>query len=137
MANYIQGLFHGIRTLLTGLKVTGKEFVTPKITEQYPENRATLKMNERFCGTLTMPHDAEGKNKCVACGLCQAACPNGTIKITTETVTDEETGKPRASSGQIRIRPGSLYVLPPVRERLSARRDPFRHGFRTRGLYPR
>ena len=95
MANYIQGLFHGIRTLLTGLKVTGKEFVTPKITEQYPENRATLKMNERFCGTLTMPHDAEGKNKCVACGLCQAACPNGTIKITTETVTDEETGKPR------------------------------------------
>ena len=55
MANYIQGLFHGIRTLLTGLKVTGKEFVTPKITEQYPENRATLKMNERFCGTLTMP----------------------------------------------------------------------------------
>jgi NADH-quinone oxidoreductase subunit I len=80
MANYIQGLFHGIRTLLTGLKVTGKEFVTPKITEQYPENRATLKMNERFCGTLTMPHDAEGKNKCVACGLCQAACPNGTIK---------------------------------------------------------
>ena len=84
MANYIQGLFHGIRTLLTGLKVTGKEFVTPKITEQYPENRATLKMNERFCGTLTMPHDAEGKNKCVACGLCQAACPNGTIKITTD-----------------------------------------------------
>ena len=76
MANYIQGLFHGIRTLLTGLKVTGKEFVTPKITEQYPD-------------------DAEGKNKCVACGLCQAACPNGTIKITTETVTDEETGKPR------------------------------------------
>lgn len=61
MANYIQELFHGIRTLLTGLKVTGKEFVTPKITEQYPENRATLKMNERFCGTLTMPHDAEGK----------------------------------------------------------------------------
>ena len=116
MANYIQGLFHGIRTLLTGLKVTGKEFVT---TEQYPENRATLKMNERFCGTLTMPHDAEGKNKCVACGLCQAACPNGTIKITTETVTDEETGKPRRRLVK------------------SARRDPFRHGFRTRGLYPR
>ena len=52
MANYIQGLFHGIRTLLTGLKVTGKEFVTPKITEQYPENRATLKMNERFLSLI-------------------------------------------------------------------------------------
>ena len=75
MANYIQGLFHGIRTLLTGLKVTGKEFVTPKITEQYPENRATLKMNERFCGTLTMPHDAEGKNKCVAVSYTHLTLP--------------------------------------------------------------
>ena len=27
--------------------------------------------------------------------LCQAACPNGTIHITTETVTDPETGKPK------------------------------------------
>lgn len=137
MANYIQGLFHGIRTLLTGLKVTGKEFVTPKITEQYPENRATLKMNERFCGTLTMPHDAEGKNKCVACGLCQAACPNGTIKITTETVTDEETGKPRRRLVKYEYDLGACMFCHPVRERLSARRDPFRHGFRTRGLYPR
>lgn len=137
MANYIQGLFHGICTLLTGLKVTGKEFVTPKITEQYPENRATLKMNERFCGTLTMPHDAEGKNKCVACGLCQAACPNGTIKITTETVTDEETGKPRRRLVKYEYDLGACMFCHPVRERLSARRDPFRHGFRTRGLYPR
>ena len=42
MANYIQGLFHGIRTLLTGLKVTGKEFVTPKITEQYPDRKSVV-----------------------------------------------------------------------------------------------
>lgn len=37
MANYIQGLFHGIRTLLTGLKVTGKEFVTPKSRSSIPK----------------------------------------------------------------------------------------------------
>lgn len=93
MRSYIKGLFHGLGTLLTGLKVTGREFFTPKITEQYPENRATLKMYDRFCGTLTMPHDAEGRNKCIACGLCQSACPNGTIRLTTETVTDPGTGK--------------------------------------------
>ena len=50
-------------------------------------------MYDRFCGELTMPHDAEGRNKCIACGLCQSACPNGTIRLTTETVTDPETGK--------------------------------------------
>ena len=84
MANYIQGLFHGIRTLLTGLKVTGKEFVTPKITEQYPENRATLKMYDRFCGSLTMPHDAEyDLGACMFCHLCVNACPHDAIRFDT------------------------------------------------------
>ena len=32
---------------------------------------------------------------CTACRLCENACPNGTISITTATVTDESTGKSR------------------------------------------
>lgn len=91
--NYINGLFHGIGTLLTGMKVTCIEFFTKKVTVEYPENRDTLVISERFRGTLVMPHDAEGNNKCIACGLCQIACPNDTIKITSESITDEETGK--------------------------------------------
>ena len=47
MAGYIKGIFTGTGSLLTGLKVTFREFFTKKITEQYPENRATLKMNDR------------------------------------------------------------------------------------------
>ena len=84
---------HGIGTLLTGMKITGREFFTKKVTEQYPENRATLEISPRFRGRLIMPTDAEGNNKCIACGLCQMACPNDTIHITSESVLDEETGK--------------------------------------------
>ncbi len=84
---------HGIGTLLTGMKVTGREFFTKKVTEPYPENRDTLQISPRFRGRLVMPTDAEGKRKCIACGLCQMACPNDTIHITSESVTDESTGK--------------------------------------------
>ena len=42
MSSYIKGIFRGLGSLLTGLKVTFREFFTKKITECYPENRATL-----------------------------------------------------------------------------------------------
>lgn len=91
--SYLGGLFGGIKSLAIGMKVTLKEFFTPKITQEYPENRKTLEISPRHRAVLIMPHDAEGNNKCVACGLCQIACPNDTIAITTEMVEDPETGK--------------------------------------------
>ena len=63
MAGYIKGIFTGLGSLMTGLKVTFKEFFTKKITEQYPENRAVLKMNDRFCGELVMPVDENGSHR--------------------------------------------------------------------------
>ncbi|MCM1291068.1 MAG: 4Fe-4S binding protein [Prevotella sp.] len=68
------------------MAVTGKELVTPKITEQYPENRATLNISDRFRAELTLKYDAEGHHKCIACGICQMNCPNGTIKLVTRMV---------------------------------------------------
>jgi len=91
--SYINGIIHGVSTLLTGMRVTGREFFTRKITEQYPENRKSLQISPRFRGRLVMPADENGENKCVACGLCQMSCPNGTINITTESIVDAETGK--------------------------------------------
>ncbi|MDY4043581.1 MAG: 4Fe-4S dicluster domain-containing protein [Marinifilaceae bacterium] len=87
---YFSTFFSGLLSLLKGMRVTIREFFTKKTTEQYPENRATLKMFDRFRGELVMPHDENGNNKCIACGLCQTNCPNGTIRITTDTITTED-----------------------------------------------
>lgn len=91
--NYLAGLFGGLKTLCIGLKTTMREFFTPKITEQYPENRGELKMFDRFRGSLTMPHNENNEHKCIACGICQMQCPNGTIHVVSEMVEDPATGR--------------------------------------------
>ena len=76
---YITSFFKGLFSLLTGMKVTLREFFTKKTTEQYPENRATLKMFDRFRGELVMPHDENNHHKCIACGTCKENCPADAI----------------------------------------------------------
>jgi len=83
IADYFSKTWQGGKSLLQGLGVTFSYFINPKriITEQYPENKATLKMTPRFRGQVIMPHDADGEHKCTACSLCEKACPNGTISV--------------------------------------------------------
>ena len=66
-----------------GLSVTLKYFFQPKriVTEQYPENRDSLRMYSRFRGRLEMIEDENGENKCTACGMCERNCPNGSISV--------------------------------------------------------
>lgn len=87
---YFSGLFGGILSLLKGLSVTWKELWTKKVTQQYPENRKTLVISERFRAELVMPHDSNNEHACTACGICQMNCPNGTIKVISRTVETED-----------------------------------------------
>ncbi len=92
VVRYVTGIYKGVRSLWTGMQVTGKYFISPGeiVTEQYPENRATLKMEDRFKGEVIMPHDENNQHKCTGCGICEVNCPNGSIEIITKKVPNEE-----------------------------------------------
>lgn len=87
---YFSSLFYGLASLLTGMKTSMKVFFRAKITEQYPENRRTLVLPERFRGNLIMPHNEYNEHRCIACGLCQMACPNDTIEVVSKIIETEE-----------------------------------------------
>jgi NADH-quinone oxidoreductase subunit I len=95
---YFKTIFTSIRSLLKGMKLTGYYFTHPKeiLTEQYPDNRATLVMAERFRGEVIMPHDENNEHRCTGCQACEIACPNGSIKIITKQVINEEGKKKKA-----------------------------------------
>ena len=80
---YFSDIFRAVKSLLTGMKVTGRYFFSPWeiVTQQYPENRKTLKMYDRFKGEVIMPHNDQNQHRCTGCGICETACPNGSIEI--------------------------------------------------------
>lgn len=84
---YFSTLGSGIASLVKGLSVTGKELVTPKITECYPENRKEQWAAERFRAELHFVYNEDGTHRCICCGSCERACPNGTITIEPKMVT--------------------------------------------------
>jgi NADH-quinone oxidoreductase subunit I len=85
---YFKDIFWGLRSLATGMSVTGYYFTHPKeiITQQYPENKDTLKMFDRFRGEVVLIHDENNEHRCTGCSACDVACPNGTIEIISKRV---------------------------------------------------
>lgn len=83
---YFSGLGSGFASLIKGMQVTGKELITPKITERYPDTRKEYPWPERFRAKLQLIYDDKGNHKCIACGTCERQCPNGTISIETKMV---------------------------------------------------
>lgn len=80
---YIKQIFQGLGTLVKGMAVTGHYISHPKeiITQQYPENRETLKMFDMFRGEVVLTHNEDNDHRCTGCSACEVACPNGTIEI--------------------------------------------------------
>jgi NADH-quinone oxidoreductase subunit I len=98
IGSYFREIYNGVASLARGMKVTGKYFVNPGeiVTQQYPENRATLKMFDSFKGELVLKHTEDNEHFCDACNSCARACPNGTIEIISKRETGEDGKSKRA-----------------------------------------
>jgi len=81
---YIKSLF--LWELLKGLKLTGKYFLSRKITVQYPEEKTP--MSPRFRGLHALRRYPNGEERCIACKLCEAVCPALAITIESEQKED-------------------------------------------------
>jgi NADH-quinone oxidoreductase subunit I len=69
-----------LRSALKGMGLTFRHMVNPKpVTLQYPEER--LELSPRWRGTHVMEVHADGRPKCVACGLCPTICPANCIRL--------------------------------------------------------
>ncbi len=83
--------------VLKGLQVTHRHFVRnlwgfirrkPTVfTTQFPEQRLTLP--DAFRGMPVLVQMDNGKERCVACGLCEWACPTDCITIFPAETADE------------------------------------------------
>lgn len=96
VVKYFSEIGYGLKTLLKGMKVTGYYFFNARkeiITQQYPDNKAELKMFDRFRGEVIMPHNDINEHRCTGCQACEIACPNGSIEIIWERKLDPELGK--------------------------------------------
>jgi NADH-quinone oxidoreductase subunit I len=91
------GWLYGARALLRGLQVTNRHFMRnlwgfirrkPTVfTIQYPEQR--FPMPNAFRGMPVLAQMDNGKERCVACGLCEWACPTDCITIFPAETDDE------------------------------------------------
>ena len=77
--------------LFKGLMLTGRHFLSPHITIQFPEEKTPL--SPRFRGLHALRRYDNGEERCIACKLCEAVCPALAITID---------AAPRASDGQRR-----------------------------------
>ncbi len=96
--DYLKEVGGAVKSLLKGMRRTGYYFTHHKeiITEQYPDNKATLNLAQRFKGEVVMPHDEKNEHRCTGCTACELACPNGTIKVITQFVMTPEGKKKKA-----------------------------------------
>lgn len=68
-----------VRALAQGMAVTLSYIPKRKLTREYPD--VPVELYPRFRGEHYLARNEDGKERCVACFLCSAACPADAIYI--------------------------------------------------------
>ena len=73
-------------SIITGLAITFKHLKRmlkgeTKVAMQYPEEKWDSQMPEHYRGAPTLVMDEHGRERCVACQLCEFICPPRAITI--------------------------------------------------------
>lgn len=77
--------------ILAGLLITIRHFFQTltgrkKVTMQYPEERWDSQLPPYYRGAPTLVKDEHGRERCVACQLCEFICPPRAIRIVPEEI---------------------------------------------------
>jgi len=85
---YLPALAKGMRVTLGHLIATlsGKK----KVTMQYPEEKWDSHLPEHYRGAPALVTDEHGRERCVACQLCEFICPPRAITIKPEEIPAED-----------------------------------------------
>jgi NADH-quinone oxidoreductase subunit I len=68
--------------ILSGLALTFRYMLKPKVTLNYPYEKGSL--SPRFRGEHALRRYPNGEERCIACKLCEAICPALAITIESE-----------------------------------------------------
>jgi NADH-quinone oxidoreductase subunit I len=77
-----------IPEIIKGLSLTLKTMFRPKFTVEYPEVKFIPPASYRGRPVLVM--EENGKERCVACGLCSRVCPPLAIEVQAAETLDEK-----------------------------------------------
>ncbi len=95
-----------------------------KVTMQYPEEKWDSHLPEHYRGAPTLVKDEHGRERCVACQLCEFICPPRAIKIMPGRDSRwRQVRQGREIPGGIRHRHDPLHLLRPVRRSLPGAGD--------------
>jgi NADH-quinone oxidoreductase subunit I len=77
----IKDVVKGLKSMATGLGITGRALSASKVTVIYPQEQVNNLTTYRGPVELIGKEDARDVPKCVACGVCAKACPSGCLSV--------------------------------------------------------
>ena len=84
--NLLERLY--IPEIFKGLSLTFRNMLKPKVTMQYPEQK--FEPPAAYRGRPVLVQEENGKERCVACGLCSRVCPALAIEVIANETEDEK-----------------------------------------------